>query len=108
MGRYISTAIVPLVRTVSASSNYSAQVNDRILADTTSGSFTITLPDALLEGDTIQIIDIQSNFGTNNLIIDRNSNNINGAGNNLTADVNGVILTLTYINPTLGWIITST
>lgn len=107
MGRYISTAIVPLVRTVSASSAVTAEANDRILADTTTAGFIVTLPAAPLEGDTIQIIDVQSTFATNSLTVARNGNNISSTAEDLTVDVNGVILSLQYVDAAVGWLIVS-
>ena len=44
MGRYISTTGTAGVVTKEVSTTYSASVNDRILADSTGGAFTVTLP----------------------------------------------------------------
>ena len=71
MGRYISTTGTAGVVTKQVNTTYQAVVNDRILADSSSAGFTITLPlnASLLVNDTIQVIDATSNFGTNAVTI---------------------------------------
>jgi len=108
MGRYISTTGTASPVTRQISTTYNAEVNDRLLVDTVSGAFTITLPASPIVGDQIQFIDVTSNFGTANLTIARNGQLINGAADNLTADVNGALITLLYTGTTYGWVITST
>lgn len=107
MGRYITTTGTAGVTTRNVSGNYSAAVNDRLLVDTSGGAYTITLPAnaTLLVDDTIQIIDIANNAGTNNITVARNGSEINNAADNLTIDVNGAIVTLIYSGSTYGWII---
>ena len=107
MGRYISTTGTAGVVTREVNSTFNATVNDRILADSSSAGFTITLPASttLLLNDTIQIIDIANNAATNNITVDRNGSEINNAADNLTIDVSGAIVTLIYSGSTYGWII---
>ena len=107
MGRFITTTGTASVVTVEANSNYSAEVNDRILCDSSSAGFTVTLPPnaSLIEGDQIQIIDVAGAFATYNVIVGRNGSLINGAGDDLTIDVNGAIVTLIYSGSTYGWIV---
>ena len=107
MGRYISTTGTAGVVTKQVNTTYQAVVNDRILADSSSAGFTITLPlnASLLVNDTIQVIDATSNFGTNAVTIARNGSLIQGAADDLTADLNGAIMTLIYTGPTYGWIV---
>ena len=107
MGRYISTTGTAGVVTRSVNSTYQAVVNDRILADSSSGTFTITLPAnaSLLVNDTIQIIDANSSFGTNAVTVARNSSLIQGSADDLTLDLNGAIVTLIYTGATYGWIV---
>lgn len=109
MGRFITTTGTANVVTVEATSNYSAEVNDRILADTTSAAFTVTLPAnaSLLDGDLIQIIDVGGAFNTNNVTIGRNGSLIQGSDDDLTLDVNGAIVTLLFTGNTYGWVISS-
>jgi hypothetical protein len=108
MGRYITTTgtASPVTRTISTT--YTAEASDRLLCVTTSGAFTVTLPASPIEGDQIQFIDVVSNFEAANLTIARNSKLINGAADNLVADVNGALITLLYTGETYGWVITST
>jgi|TARA_B110000240_G_C13393663_1_gene407908 hypothetical protein len=107
MGRYITTIGTAGTTTREISTTFSASVNDRILANTASSAYTITLPvnSGLIVSDTIQIIDISNNAGSNNLTIARNSSKINGATEDLTVDVNGAIITLIYTGATYGWVI---
>ena len=109
MGRYITTTgtAAPVTRTVSTT--YNAEVNDRILAVSSGGAFTITLPlsTSLLEGDVIQVIDVTGSFGTNNVTLARNGALIQGAADDLVLDVNGTSLVLLYTGNTYGWVVTS-
>lgn len=109
MGRYITTTgtASPVIREVSTT--FSAAVNDRILADSSGGAFTITLPanSSLLVGDQIQVIDVAGGFNGNNVTLGRNSSLINGTAEDLVADVDGAVITLLYTGATYGWVITS-
>ena len=109
MGRYITTIGTAGATTREVSTTFSASVNDRVLANTSGGAYTITLPAnaSLLDGDTIQIIDISNNASNNNLTVGRNGSLMNGAAENLTIDVSGAIVTLIYSGSTYGWIIGS-
>jgi hypothetical protein len=111
MGRYITTTGTAgnTIRT-GVTSNFNATVNDRILANSAGGSFTITLPvsTSLLENDTIQIIDVGASTSTNPITIARNGANIQGIADDLYMDLNGSIITLIYTGPTYGWIVSST
>ncbi len=109
MGRFITTTGTANVATVEATSNYSAFVNDRVLCDSTSAAFTVTLPANanLLDGDLVQIIDVGGAFNTNNVTVGRNGSLIQGAGNDLILDINGAIVTLLFTGNTYGWVITS-
>jgi len=107
MGRYITTTGTAGVTTREISANYSAAVNDRLLVDTSGSAITVTLPanSTLLVDDTIQIIDIANNAGTNNITVGRNGSEINNDASDLTIDVNGAIVTLIYSGATYGWIV---
>jgi len=110
MGRYITTTGTANAVIRDINSNYVALVNDRILVNSSGGSFTITLPLAstLLEGDTIQIIDVGNSLASNNVTLARNSALILSGTDDLTLDINGTVLTLFYTGGTYGWVITST
>ena len=110
MGRFITETGTASTVVREVSSAYTAEVNDRILADTTSAAFTVTLPlnSSLLVNDTIQIIDVTSNFGTNAVSLARNGSLIQGASDDLDLDLNGASITIMYTGTTYGWVIIGT
>lgn len=77
-------------------SNYTTTAGEGVLADTTDGSFTVTLPASPSVGDTVVIADAGGAWGTNNLTIARNGSTIEDTASDLVADVNGVSITLVY------------
>jgi hypothetical protein len=107
MGRYISTTGTAGIVIREVTTTYQAVVNDRILANSSAGAFTITLPlsTSLLSNDTIQIIDVGNSAATNNITVARNGALINGAADNLTIDLNQAIVTLIYTGAGTGWIV---
>lgn len=109
MGRYITTTGTAGVVTREVNANFDASVNDRILADSSGGAFTITLPanSTLLLNDTIEIIDATGSASGNNITVARNGSLIQGAAEDLTIDINNSITTLIYTGATYGWIIGS-
>jgi len=110
MGRFITETGTASTVIREISGTYTAVVNDRILADTSSGAFTVTLPlnSSLLVNDTIQIIDVTSNFGTAAVTLARNGSLIQGTTDDLDLDLNGASITLMYSGVTYGWIIIGT
>jgi len=74
-----------------------------VLADTSGGAITITLPADPIEGCQIAIIDAAGTFATYNLTVERNSKKINGLSENLTLTVNNLHVGLVYYNATYGW-----
>ena len=83
---------------------YTAVNGDQIFVDTSSTAVTITLPASPVVGNEVHFIDSKLSFNSNNLIINRNSEPINGAASNLTVSENGESFTLVYANSTKGWI----
>jgi hypothetical protein len=110
MGRYITTTgtAAPVLKTVT--SNYNAEVNDRMLIDSSGGAFTVTLPlsTSLIEGDQLQLIDVGNSLQTNNVIVARNGAKILNDTDDLTLDINGAVVTMLYTGATYGWVMTST
>jgi hypothetical protein len=106
MGRYITSTLAYATTNVETAVSYQAKVNDRVLC--TAGSITITLPavSGLLTGDTVQIVDVGGNAGDNNITVGRNGANIQGAGSDLTIDINNTAPVLVYTGVTHGWILT--
>ena len=70
-----------------------------MIADTSGGTFTITLPSSPSTGDSVVIADGAS-FGSTNLTVARNGSTIEGASENLNIDVGGVIVELIYDSAT--------
>jgi hypothetical protein len=107
MGRYISTTGTASTVLREVNSTYSAVVNDRILADSSTAAFTITLPvsTSLLVNDTVHIIDITGSSTTNNITIARNGAKIQNLAEDLVINVNNASITLMYSGVTYGWII---
>jgi hypothetical protein len=77
--------------------------SQNIAADTSGGSFTLTLPASPNAGDSIDIFDYANTFDTNPLTIARNGQNIESLAENLTANVEGAYFTLIYTGATRGW-----
>lgn len=74
---------------------YTALVGERILADTSGGTWTLTLPATPTEGAQVQVADHGGDWGTNNLTLSGNGSNIEGAAT-LSARVLGDMFTLVY------------
>jgi hypothetical protein len=83
-------------------SNYTASNGDRIMADTSAGGFTITLPASPQPGSYIEVGDPDKTWNTQNLTIDRNGSNIESTADNLLCTFTAK-LGLIYIDATVGW-----
>jgi hypothetical protein len=87
---------------VEKTANYTAGAGDRILADTSAGAYTITLPASPAVGDTITLTDITKSWPSKNLTIARNGKDINNVAENLICDVVAEVV-LRYEGATYGW-----
>ena len=87
--------------------NYTAVAGQGIFCNTTSGSFTLTLPSSPTIGDEVSFIDYAGTFDSNALTIGRNSEKINGATADLTVAVERAANTLVYTDGTQGWLLKS-
>lgn len=83
--------------------NKTAVSGDRLAADVSGGTFTITLPLSPSAGDTVSINDFNREFCTTNLTVARNGSNIAGVAEDLTLDVDGITANMEYVNPSKGW-----
>jgi len=109
MGRYISTTGTAGAVFRQVSNNYVAKVNDRMLLDSSSIAFTVTLPapGTLLENDTVQFLDIGQFLTTNNVTVDANGGEIMGDPD-LILNVNGTTVTLVYTGVAgIGWFVSA-
>jgi hypothetical protein len=91
----INYTVVSSPQTLSNSQN--------IAADTSGGTFTLTLPLNPNEGDSIDIFDYSETFDTNPLIIARNGQRIESIEENLVCNVEGAYFTMIYTGSTRGW-----
>ena len=73
---------------------YTASSNENLVADTSGGAFTITLPASPSTGDVVRFAD-GDDWDTYNLTIGRNGNTIDGQAQNLILDVS-TLVTLIY------------
>jgi hypothetical protein len=103
MGRYISTTETSSTVLRTVSTTYTAVANDRIVC--TAGGFTITLPASPLANDTIQIIDATGVFGSSNVTVARNGQEIQNLAEDLILNINNTAITLVYTGSTYGWLI---
>jgi len=93
-------------------SNYLAAPGDRIIANTSQGSFTITLPANPSVGDSVTITD-GWDFSQNNVIIGRNGSLIvnelqQGEASDINLDVMNTTYEFIYAGTVRGWDFTST
>src|SRR6476646_6523736 len=72
-----------------------------IYADTTLGGFTLTLPASPSNGSWFTFVDTKNMWGTNNLTIGRNGNNIDGAASNVVLNVSSGVRTFVWDG--IGW-----
>ena len=72
--------------------------------DNTSAAGIVKLPTSASAGDTIAIKDYAGNFGTNSVIIQRNSHKIQGVENDGNITTNRASVTLVYVDATKGWL----
>ena len=80
---------------VRKTANYTASANEGIIADTSGGSFTVTLPASPATGDTVIIAD-GADWSTNNLTVGRNGSTIEGDAADMTMDLGNVSVQFTY------------
>ncbi len=71
--------------------------------NTAGGEVTITLPGSPSAGNVIGVSDYNSTAATNSIVINRNSNKINGGTNNLIIGKANSAIQLVYIDATTGW-----
>ena len=76
-------------------SNYTLEANQGVIADTTGGTFVVTLPLTPAEGDQVVVAD-GGDWSTINLTVGRNGQTIEGVASDLTMDVGGISVTMVF------------
>lgn len=76
--------------------NYNVANKEGVLADTSGGAFTVTLPAAPTTGDQVVVADAGASWGTNNLTVGRNGSTIGGLAQDLVCDITGASVQLVY------------
>jgi hypothetical protein len=76
--------------------NYTAADKEGILADTSGGAFTVTLPATPATGAQVIVADPTGDWGTDNLTIGRNGETISDVAEDLICDISGVSVQLVY------------
>jgi hypothetical protein len=92
----VSRGLTYVVKTA----NYTTFDKEGVLADTSGGAFTVTLPATPATGAQVVVADVANNWESNNLTIGRNGSTIDGLAENLVCDLNGVSLQLVYTGST--------
>jgi len=78
---------------------------DLVLADTSAGAWTLSLPASPSVGDRVLVADAAGTFATFNLTIGRNGNNILSNAGNYILNVNNAWAELVYVSASRGWIV---
>jgi Collagen triple helix repeat (20 copies) len=81
---------------VKKTANYTAVNKDGVLADTSGGAFTVTLPASPATGTEVIVADAGGAWATNNLTIGRNGSTIEGVAEDLVCNINSVSVQLVY------------
>lgn len=76
--------------------NYTTADKEGVLADTSGGAFTVTLPATPATGAQVVVADAGGAWGSNNLTVGRNGSTIAGLAENLVLDIAGASVTLLY------------
>ncbi len=88
---------------VKKTGNYTMVDGDNIFADTSGGTFTLTLPASPSMGMQCKIIDAEGTAGTNKITVGRNSEKIMGSAADLEITTNSAGIALVYYDATYGW-----
>ena len=80
---------------IKKTTTYTALAGDKIIADTSGGTFTITLPATPAEGDVIEIAD-GADWATTNLTVARNGSTIEGLSEDIIFNIKGASVRFIY------------
>ena len=84
---------------VRKTTTYTAAANEGIVADTSSGAWTLSLPSTPADGTQVIVADGGS-WAANNLTINRNGSTIEGVADNYLLDVSGAQVQFIYVGST--------
>ena len=87
--------------------NFTASAGKAYPVNTTSAGITVTLPSTVAVGDQISVVDYAGTAATNNITLNPNGLNLNGATTNKALNTAREAVTLTYIDSTQGWLLSS-
>jgi len=82
--------------TTTKTATYTAVANDGVLTNTTAGAFTVNLPASPSNGAQVVVADAGGVWGTNNLTVGRNGNNIADLAQDLVCDISGASVQFVY------------
>lgn len=86
---------------------YTAVSGDGILADTSGGAFTVTLPATPSVGDRVAIVDATGSFTAENCTVERNSSLIEGVAANRVLSFDRYAVSFVFSGVLEGWVIVS-
>jgi len=89
------TGIIAGMTFVTKTANYTAAHLEGVVADTSGGTFTVTLPATPSTGDYVSVVD-GGDWATTNLTVGRNGSTIEGDAANMTMDIGGAFVTFVY------------
>jgi len=92
--------------TTAKTASFTAVSGNGYFVNTTSGAITVTLPASPDAGAVIAVKDYANTFDTNNVTLARNGSNIGGEAIDATLLVEGLAVTLVYVDATKGWLVT--
>ena len=86
--------------------DFTAVAGEGYFVNTTSGAKTVTLPSSPAAGSVVAVKDYADTFDTNPVTLGRNGSKIGGLESNATLSIEGLAVTLIYVDSTKGWLIT--
>ena len=92
--------------TTAKTASFTAVSGTGYFVNTTSGAITLTLPASPSAGDIVAVKDYANTFDTNNVTLARNGSNIGGAATDTILSIEGLAVTLVYVDATKGWLVT--
>ncbi len=88
---------------ITKSDTYTAEDGEGIVADTSTQTWTLTLPENPEVGEMVGISDAKSSFEDNSLMVDRNGEKIQGQEDDLEVNLKDASFMLVYNGADTGW-----